>query len=396
MNVSFFRMAATMVFDCTARTARSRPLVWALLVIGLASYSLLRETSHVSFKDESAVVIKTTPPVEESTTLPSVDLIKTVESPSLSTDAISTAEMPLIVWLMSYPNSGTSYTMTMVERASNLSTASNYGAEVTDPADVSLPLHSSHPEGPYWEGLSGKLGAIRHLPDRFVLTKTHCGGRCVNCGAEEYVVSTEQFLDDCSRTSALMGPENSRAVQMMNPKRVARMVHLLRNPYQNIVARFHLERRHFVLRDPKLAITFPNNATGFAAWCRKLDRLYADEESILESKVRDLMQKLPCHAEFYKYVQWHNKALEIGPLMNGGAEVPMWTIHYEDYQNNFNSTVKGLMDFLELSIVSTPREFRALPDYSDHFSDRDRQHANALMNEVATSKTRPLIERYLT
>ena len=38
---------------------------------------------------------------------------------------------PKIAWLMSFPNSGTSYTMTLVGRASNRSFATNYASEVT-------------------------------------------------------------------------------------------------------------------------------------------------------------------------------------------------------------------------------------------------------------------------
>jgi hypothetical protein len=87
-----------------------------------------------------------------------------------TTSSTSLSEKPSIVWLMSYPNSGTSYTMTMVERASNRSTATNYGVEVTHTNSMSIPVHEEHPEGPYWEGLSGDLGTPRHLPDNFVLS----------------------------------------------------------------------------------------------------------------------------------------------------------------------------------------------------------------------------------
>jgi hypothetical protein len=101
---------------------------------------------------------------------------------SLSSSASSAAEHnPAIAWLMSYPNSGTSYTMTMVERASNRSTATNYGVEVTHSSDASLPIDPDHPEGPYWHGLSGKLGTPRDLPDSYILTKVSERSLCCCC-----------------------------------------------------------------------------------------------------------------------------------------------------------------------------------------------------------------------
>lgn len=83
---------------------------------------------------------------------------------------------PKIAWLMSYPNSGTSFTMTCVEHTTNLSTATNYGDEVTAKGDYSLSIYPRHQEGPFWEGMSGKLGVIRPLPERYVLVKSKFAG----------------------------------------------------------------------------------------------------------------------------------------------------------------------------------------------------------------------------
>eukprot|EP00751_Fragilariopsis_kerguelensis_P038818 CAMPEP_0171021160 /NCGR_PEP_ID=MMETSP0736-20130129/30439_1 /TAXON_ID=186038 /ORGANISM="Fragilariopsis kerguelensis, Strain L26-C5" /LENGTH=384 /DNA_ID=CAMNT_0011459287 /DNA_START=202 /DNA_END=1353 /DNA_ORIENTATION=+ len=96
--------------------------------------------------------------------------------------------LPHIVWLASFPNSGTSYTMTMVARSSNKSYATNYGNEVTPPElPNSLSIYPRRPEGPFWPGLSGIMNTPRPLPDKYVITKTHCGSRCVNCGPDEYI-----------------------------------------------------------------------------------------------------------------------------------------------------------------------------------------------------------------
>ena len=81
---------------------------------------------------------------------------------------------PAIAWLMSFPNSGTSFTMTMVARSSNKSFATNYGDEVTahNQSDT-LSIYPRRPEGPYWAGMSGQIASPRELPDKYIITKTH-------------------------------------------------------------------------------------------------------------------------------------------------------------------------------------------------------------------------------
>ena len=163
--------------------------------------------------------------------------------------------------------------MTMVERATNLSTASNYGAEVTFPGEDSLPIYENHPQGPFWDGLSGKIGTIRPLPDQYVLVKTHCGGRCIKCTASDYVTHVGEFLQACQRTSGRSGEQ--RWEQTVPANAVQAVVHLIRNPWHNTVARFHLERRNMVEKLPGRAEDYyPVNATGFSEWCRHIDSTY--------------------------------------------------------------------------------------------------------------------------
>jgi hypothetical protein len=314
-------------------------------------------------------------------------------------------DKPAIVWLMSYPNSGTSYTMTMVERASNRSTATNDGVEVTDTKAhaSSLPVHKDHPEGPYWEGLSGKLGTPRKLPDSYILTKTHCAGRCVHCGPDEYVVDTAAFLEGCTRTSARTrekaGFQIRRVEDTHAVERVVKMVHLIRNPMHNVVARFHLERRHAIKLDPKKAKRLTNDAKGFSTWCRELDEDHAaTEPDFFTPEQLAIYRQAPCRGEFYKYTQWHNRVHDITPLVGPNhaksESPPILIIHYEDYHAHLQKTADQLLQFLELPLVAPIRPFRELPDYSDHFSESDLKAVQALVKNVASAHTYKLVERY--
>jgi hypothetical protein len=72
-----------------------------------------------------------------------------------------------IVWLMSFPNSGTSYTMNNVRRTSNMTTATNYAAEALHTANMLIPVRPELQDGPFV--LSPRL----KVP-KYILAKTHC------------------------------------------------------------------------------------------------------------------------------------------------------------------------------------------------------------------------------
>jgi hypothetical protein len=169
-----------------------RCLPYLVLVFSLASYVVLRFNVMKMMRYTTELCSTTTAKANAVTSASELETSSPTERQGFS----SSSPLPQIVWLASYPNSGTSYTMTMVQRATNLATATQYGGEVVttvpvdqqhvqeDPTPV-LPLTS--PNGPFWDA-HGKVGTKRSLPTKFIMTKTHCGGRCVNCPASEYYV----------------------------------------------------------------------------------------------------------------------------------------------------------------------------------------------------------------
>ena len=104
------------------------------------------------------------------------------ESPQPNNYSWESQQRPKMVWLMSYPNSGTSYTMTMVGKATNRATASNYGREVTDPPTPNVPLYPGQWNGPFY-----RPNPRKPLPTDYILVKTHCGGTCICVGLYGYV-----------------------------------------------------------------------------------------------------------------------------------------------------------------------------------------------------------------
>jgi len=81
-----------------------------------------------------------------------------------------------VSWLMSFPNSGTSYTIGAAKDVSNFTMGTNYGKEKLDDDGLSMLVDDNFPHGPF------RTTAHHDLPKSFILTKTHCGGFCVRCG----------------------------------------------------------------------------------------------------------------------------------------------------------------------------------------------------------------------
>jgi hypothetical protein len=339
--------------------------------------------------------------IESSQEMPSRPELQTFDIPAARFDTAHTKTQfilepsneftPKIAWLMSFPNSGTSFTMTLVARASNKAFATNYGDEVTAKDEVdTLSIYPRRPEGPFWAGLSGKVATPRELPDTYVLTKTHCGSRCINCGPDQYVETPKQFLRKCASGHARVPPRRRRIDVEYDPSRVYKAIHLIRNPLHNIIARYHLEHRHYEYSNKTEWLDqHSNDAQGLLAWCNDLDTFYAKED---EKFFNDKIPKAPCHGEFYKFAQWHNLVHEGLALIP--HEVPVLTVYYEEYATHFNSTTNLILDFLELEHVGESREFAARSDYDGYFSKKQEANIKALLKRVAHTETWEQIKQY--
>jgi cytoskeletal protein RodZ len=102
-------------------------------------------------------------------------------SESNGTSSLDTGKPPSlqIAWLMSFPNSGTSYTQKMIRHVTLTRTASNYGNEAKGSKGASITVFADQPTGPFWQDTH--IHPEYTLPTDYALTKTHCGGRCENC-----------------------------------------------------------------------------------------------------------------------------------------------------------------------------------------------------------------------
>ena len=305
-----------------------------------------------------------------------------------------TSEKPSIAWLMSYPNSGTSYTMRLVQTASNTTAATNYGEECDIDTHTGriAPLYDDSPSGPYLRHVDTKP-----VPEKFIITKTHCGGRCVHCPPSKYIESIDSFYARCL-TGTLIEPtggtEVSKSRVQYSDGRVKKAIHLVRDPINNVVARFHLEyNNHKGLNN--FSSSFPNNKQGFRDWCIDLDNRYTRQENrtdLISPRIKALFRSVPCHSEFYRYALWHNLAIEVTEKMSLDS-APL-VLHYEDYERSFDPTLRNILRFLELDTVGKISPFIPGKTYHDYFQNDELVAAMDLIKATATKQTWTLVRRY--
>lgn len=322
-------------------------------------------------------------------------------------------ERPSMVWLMSFPNSGTSYTMRMVASASNRAIATNYGVELTVPPGPNTPLYPDEngPEvpiqGPFWDAHGD-----RPLPQDYILTKTHCGGRCGRCSPKKYILSVEQFIHACTAGRGCAASPSSKKnastitacewteyhyPQPPHNHHIAKLIHLIRNPFDNLVSRYHLARKNAQIRlkDRPDALEewmgrHPDNAAGFDTWCRELDQEHGSPLMVQNTIGKNA--SLTCHGEWFKYTQWHTLAVE---TIQRSDSLPALTIFYEDYEKNWNATAKTILDFLNVAEMSDEvRQFVPGKHYHHHYTPQQRKEARSLVKQIASSDAWELLKRY--
>ena len=364
--------------------------------------SATNTTTTDPIHQSSSTTTKTQPASEENTGENADGHGANVATSSSSpTSSSSIPGFPELVWLLSFPNSGTSYTLRIVSEVSNRSTASNYGAKTTnthDNEDVmsQVLLHQNLTNGPFRTGTR----PYRPLPDKYLLTKTHCGSRCVPCGPNAYLETQRSFQRACRSCPIPKDNDDddkkkkSEWTDVLYPSHlIKKAVHLVRNPLDNVVSRFHLARQQLTAQ--KDAYVYPNNVTGFQEWCRMLDTSYTKKEKgnhWIDEDLQRLWQGVPCHSEFFEFAQWHNLAYTTTQhflnLQSGGNDDDdnVRIVRYENYHNDWRGTIQSLLDFLELEAVDWDKatRFHMSSYHEDYYTDQEKSNIRNLLHDLSS------------
>lgn len=300
-----------------------------------------------------------------------------------------------VVWLMSFPNSGTSFTSKLVRHVTEQSTGSNYGEEA-DGDSESIYYHGSgkNAEPPFW--IDPHTVPHYTRPTHLVLTKTHCGGRCEMCGPSTYIESPHSFLQAClsGRSATYDSGDVEMGSTLAYPaSRVKKAIHLIRNPFDNVVSRFHLEQHEFSKKKGN-SYSFTSDRAGFQKFCSLLETKYGSQERHsrwMDPAALALLKGIPCHSDFIRYIQWHNLAL----VVTQDLQIPTLQLHYERYESpNFDDTVSTLLDFLETPARGEAIHFIMGKSYSDYFTKEERRAIGRAMELLALQVTWDNVKHY--
>ncbi|GKY99789.1 hypothetical protein MPSEU_000932700 [Mayamaea pseudoterrestris] len=292
-----------------------------------------------------------------------------------------------IVWLVSFPNSGTSYTMNNVRRTSNMTTATNYAAEAIQTAGRLVPVKPNLPDGPYL------LLPNLQVP-KYSLTKTHCTAYCDACQTMDTVRALDQFEEGCRIVTKGVWPNLTKISQRYEP---VKAVHIFRSPFDNLVARKHLgSKRRLTLGIFKPDdLAFQDSREGMVAWCNFIDKGFitsAHNKGIqpFTPELEALFRKVPCYSDWFRYIQWHDLAM----AAVGRMEIPVHDIYYESYSDNYDHTVRKLNQFLELPSVVEPEPFITGKQYRHFFNRDDVAHARELVKYLSTMQLWKKLRHY--
>jgi Sulfotransferase domain len=300
---------------------------------------------------------------------------------SFSAERSHSVSSPSICLLMSFPNSGTSYTLKNAQLLSGKIVGTNYEAE----SKARRPLFEQAPDVEEEGSLTAVLGPFivnaSFARTDVVLTKTHCNMKPDFASFERSCRSVRKVVN---RTSVEAGAYSI--------DRVTGAVHLIRNPLDNVVARMHhgINKYRGVLPNATLD-TFTNDRDGFHNWCRFLDSTFGRIRILLPNATQSILPSIPCHSDFLHYIGWHNFALDFVRVHH----LPYHVLHYEDYGSDFHATASQLLDFLGLEAAGEPAPFVAGKSYLDFYDDSEMVAIYELLSRTCSPPLWKLVQWYL-
>jgi hypothetical protein len=310
-----------------------------------------------------------------------------------------------VSWLISFPNSGTTYTIHNTEQVSMHSTATNYAMELHYKDEI-LPVRPTEDNianGPWQRNNTLPMPPM-------ALTKTHCAGYSDRAALQNSIISAERFLNGCAGSSQYVDAQDrSNHTKLRSNYQhkdlVKSVIHLIRNPFDNVISRMHhgmkIRQKRIGFSD-EITHKFMESPEGVMRWCAISDKAFWMEREVPKTitnanKLRlipfdvDLLLKVPCHSEFFRYVEWHNAAIR----MIEEEKLPSMVVYYEDYETNYNQTVDSILEFLDLSREAPPLPFKAGKTYRDLFFPEETQRATKhLLKAMASKELWAILRRY--
>lgn len=306
-----------------------------------------------------------------------------------------------LAMLISFPNSGTSFTLSTVRRASRQHVAGT--ACLSNDEQFSPVYRSRTKRGPHFIPVANDYHNQLERPQKYILTKTHCTGydNSPMPSPTKYLVPQERFTKACHKVCSpevlidvnkkeTNHEEETWKLYYFNETLVGSFVHLFRDPFDNIVSRWHCHMSGAEVKNPHEVNKWEVSVDGFQKFCHERDEYHRfNEAPLLSRELVEASEGVPCRTDFLRYVQWHNRAFQ----MTQSLAKPVHILHYVDFQDNYNGTLEKLLNFLELPHTAQGDNFR-WSDYTAYFTDEQRMATKRFIKFYASNETLHELTRY--
>lgn len=259
-----------------------------------------------------------------------------------------------IIWLFAFPESGAYHLNHILQTVSQRGMGTNNGKMYLNPLGKVVPAPMSRNNMRLYGGSTGRgrgpplLSGVDLSPSNTkALVHTDPSGACFNCHPQDYMHNMDEFRQNLWMASVVKDGKVAHIPYDTNC--VKGGLHLYRYPFDNIVLRYwaHREQKHVSNHNGWVAKYGASNA-GFLEWCNVQDSHWKDTEAAWYGEdIIELTKNVPCHQEFYKYINYYNNV----EMIERGAGLEMKRICYEEFYNHYHDTVGELLEFLDLPVV---------------------------------------------
>jgi hypothetical protein len=357
------------------------------------------------------------------------------KSSTSSSSTASTSTPPKITYLLTYPMSGTTYTMEIIQKSTQMALATNvdtfrpYHEKEDDtknnngtnlrPICVDYPSfmeeqmtlnendNNNHEDNniygyPFWTE-SYEHG---NIPSNNVLTLSHCSGFCISpCNPSQYIQTESSFEESCREVIFFNSTKSQYQSHYINRSNINAMIHLIRDPLSNVVSRFHqyfnFHQDEWLNYEKKIhAGKSRTSKENFRDWCVSMDNnvtISEIEQSsfLFSNEMKRKMKGIPCHSEFIKYISWHNHVVEMGWESNYRS----MEVYFEDYAHvdKKDDVTKKMGEFLGYDDVKTTDlpSFLGGKEYREgYYTEEEVKALTEFIEYMSFSKTWELLKRY--
>eukprot|EP00586_Coscinodiscus_wailesii_P011557 CAMPEP_0172508518 /NCGR_PEP_ID=MMETSP1066-20121228/212659_1 /TAXON_ID=671091 /ORGANISM="Coscinodiscus wailesii, Strain CCMP2513" /LENGTH=433 /DNA_ID=CAMNT_0013286523 /DNA_START=49 /DNA_END=1350 /DNA_ORIENTATION=- len=302
---------------------------------------------------------------------------------STATATAEEATGPELVMLLAFPFSGTNTLLHIVQSHAKKSMATNYGDAIeTNFAGTvmrkydSIPVDKARPGGPF------KYKLEWPLPDEGgVLVKTHCSGHCLpgvrgcGVGALPPKLNMEQFYRSCFSATRYSVRHRRSFAEFYDSSRSKKAILLIRNPLDIAGARFQNWNEG---RAPK-------DRVSFSKWCDDYDSKSTYMKWVYEGVKKGLSKKamkVPCHGELYRIVKFYQNSLGLITFRERlGTEFNIHTVHFEDYDTDYEKTKDGVLEFANIKEKKGGKHYMRTR-FDEFYSKREKAGAQKFMKTL--------------